>query len=148
LKEYRYASHFDDKVPAHLHPTDEERTAIGQSSIGHIKGKSQKAVSKIFQLLIERRHFSAHLFYTTDGNYWYLFYFDQRDLAERKNHWKHGPHIHLISYHWPNLRLDDVWNKVLKGETNFPNKIHLRYDLDKERRGAAVPFSRPSGDLP
>lgn len=151
LEEYRYASHFADKIPTHLHPTDEERAAIGQNGLGPLRGRASKAFSKIAQLFIERRHFCAHLFYTMNGNYWFLFYFDQRDLAERGNHWKHGPHIHLISHHWPNRPLDDVWGKVLRGETNFANKIHLRYDHDKDGRGGAGVFPPrpldPSRDL-
>ena len=70
---------------------------------------------------------AAHLLYTSDYCYWFLFYFDQRDTASPNRQWKHGPHIHLISHHWPGLRLDNVWMQVQKGQANFANKIHLRY---------------------
>ena len=72
---------------------------------------------------------AAHLFYTPDHAFWYLFNFDQRDHAERANHWQHGPHIHLISWHWPNLTLADVWERAQRSDTNFPNKIHLRFEM-------------------
>ncbi len=134
LDAYRYASHFDDKVPAHLHPTDEERAAIGKSEIGQpLPEKAKKAMSKISQLFVERRHFCAHLFYTLDEQYWFLFYFDQRDLAKRNNHWKYGPHVHLISHHWPNLQVDEVWQRVQRGDAKFTNKLHLRYERGNDK---------------
>ena len=100
---------------------------MSQNGIGLLQGKAQKAVSKMFQLFEDRRCFAAHLFYTSDYAYWYLFYSDQRDEAAYQNHWQHGPHIHLISSHWPNLGLAEVWREVKAGRTNFASTIHLRF---------------------
>jgi len=127
LEPYRYACHFDQRTPSHLRATDEELSALSQNGVVPLISKAKKAVSKTFQLFEERWCFAAHLFYTPCYSYWYLFYFDQRDQAEEKNHWHHGAHIHLISSHWPNLKLEDVWRRVRDGQMNFTNKIHLRY---------------------
>jgi hypothetical protein len=130
LEPYRYASHFAERIPSHLRATDEELAALSQNGIGPLQGKAWKAVSKTFQLFEDRRCSAAHLFYTPDYAYWYLFYSDRRDEAATENHWQNGSHIHLISSHWPNLRLEKVWQQVRAGHTNFANKIHLRFLLD------------------
>lgn len=132
LEPYKYDCHFDQKVGAHLHPSKEELAVLNQNGVGLLKGKAKKAVSKTFQLIDERRCLAAHLFYTPCYTYWYLFYFDQRDVAAENNRWKHGSHIHLVSSHWPNLTLENVWQQVLSAKLNFPNKIHLRYYVQEE----------------
>ena len=129
LEPYRYACHFAERVPSHLRATDEELAALSLNGIGLLKGRARKAVSKTFQLYEDRRCFAAHLFYTPDYAYWYLFYFDQRDQAATENHWQHGSHIHLISSHWSNLTLEKVWQQVKAEHTDFASKIHLRYSL-------------------
>ena len=84
-------------------------------------------MNKVWQTMQDRRMLAAHLLYTADYEFWYLFYFDQRDRERHNNHWRHGPHIHLISYHWPGLGCGAVWHDIHQGNANFPNKIHLRY---------------------
>ncbi len=130
LKPYRYACHFAERVPSQLRATDEELAALSRNGVGPLQGKARTAISKTFQLFEDRQCFNAHLFYTLDSAYWYLFYSDQRDEATIGNHWQHGPHIHLISSHWPNLRLEDVWQQVRAGHINFANKIYLRFLCD------------------
>ncbi len=125
LEPYRYACHFAERVPSHLCATDEELAALSRNGIGPLQGKARKAVSKTFQLFQDRRCFAAHLFYTLDYAYWYLFYFNDRDRAAKQNHWQHGSHIHLISSHWPNLKLEEVWQ-----HTDLGGKIYLRFSFD------------------
>ncbi len=123
LEPYRYACHFAERVPSHLCATDEELAALSQNGIGPLQGKARKAVSKTFQLFQDRRCFAAHLFYTLDYAYWYLFYFNDRDRAAKQNHWQHGSHIHLISSHWPNLKLEEVWQRVKTGHTDLAGDL-------------------------
>ncbi len=133
LDPYKYACHFHQKIPEHLHATDEERRAFSENGVGPLRDKARKFTSIMLQVFEERRCFAAHLFYTPSHTYWYLFYFDQQDQNADKNHWpRGGPHIHLISSHWPNLKLEEVWQDVQEGKTNFSNKIHLRYLSDVE----------------
>ncbi len=127
LAPYKYACHFSEKVGNHLQPSGEELQALSENGIGPLTDKAKKLVSKTFQLFKERRSFAAHLFYTPDYKHWYLIYLDQRDTAKGKNHWAHGPHIHIVSSHWPNLTLEQAWSQALAGDMNFANKIHLRY---------------------
>lgn len=128
LAPYRYANHFADTVAPHLQPTEAEHSAIQQNGVGKFQSRgARKFSSRIFQLFHERRVLAAHLFYTPNYRYWHLFYFDNRDTEESKNHWKHGSHIHYASDLWPNLSLQQAWTQVKGGHVSFPNKVHLRY---------------------
>lgn len=128
LHPYRYANHFDRRVPSHLFPNEGEQSAFAANGVGVFKTKAAtKFAGKLFQLVQEQRSLAAHLFYTPSHKYWYLFYFDNRDVSAESNHWKHGPHIHLVCCLWPQLTVAEVWRKVEAGDLNFPNKIHLRY---------------------
>jgi hypothetical protein len=128
LSPYRYANHFAGTVAENLHPSLAEREAIASNGIGEFKTRAaRKFTSKIFQIFKERRTLAAHLLYTPNQNYWHLFYFDNRDIQEAKNHWKQGTHIHYVSDLWPDLSLDDVWEQVNSGKVAFANKLHLRY---------------------
>jgi hypothetical protein len=128
LHPYRYANHFERRLPPHLFPNDAELEAMRNNGVGPFRSQSaRKFTRKIFQLHKEQRASAAHLFYTPNFQYWYLFYFDNRDTSTHSNHWKHGSHIHLVSSLWPNLELDEVWKQVKSGEFTFPSKIHLRF---------------------
>ena len=86
-----YANHFAQTTPDHLHPNGAQKDAFATNGVGTFRTKeAQKFVSKTFQLFSERRAVAAHLFYTADRQYWHIFYFDNRDISESENHWKHG----------------------------------------------------------
>jgi hypothetical protein len=127
LDPYKYANHFNDRIPGHLIPSDEERTAMGSNGIGPLRGKAKQAISKFSQMFIDRRYLAAHLFYTLNYKYWHLFYFDQRDNEDHNNHWKEGPHIHYVSDLWTQFKMPDIWNRVLSGDTKFGSTPHIRY---------------------
>jgi hypothetical protein len=133
LGPYRYANRFLELTPPHLNPSKSEQEALGKSKVGEaLTGEAKKMMSKIMATFRERRMFAAHLFYTRDRRHWYLFYFDQRDTSVRGNHWKGGPHIHLLT-DFSNLDMEKVWAKVQVGETNFSQKLHLRYERRAEQ---------------
>lgn len=128
LTPYRYANHFARTVPANLQPNQEEQNAIASNGVGEFKTRTaRKFVSKMYQLFREQRVLAAHLFYTPDHRFWHLFYFDNRDTAEVRNHWKYGAHIHYVSDLWPELLLPTAWQQISAGEATFANKLHLRY---------------------
>lgn len=125
LAPYRYASHFEDRTIPHLIPSEDERAAIAANGLGPLQGRARKAVTKMYQLLRDRRQRAAHLFYTPDHAFWHLFYFDQRDAATRGNHWEHGAHLHYASDVWINADAGTIWNQVKAGKRRFPS-IHIR----------------------
>jgi hypothetical protein len=128
LHPYRYANFFDRRLPGHLIPNKEEREAVASNGVGPFKTKAaSKFARKLFQLPKQQRALAAHLFYTPNYKYWYLFYFDNRDISVHSNHWKYGSHIHLVCSLWPQLSLSEVWKKATKGNLQFSNKIHIRF---------------------
>ena len=136
LAPYGYASCFRRRMPEHLALTPSDLDAIKSNGIGLFKPTAQKAANKIFQMMEERKISAAHAFHTDDHQFWFVFYFDQRDMSD-DNHWQHGAHIHLVSHHWANLRLGQVWQQIQNGATTFAG-IHLRYyepDLPNEHEG-------------
>ena len=125
---YRYLAHFDDRRPEHLRPKPSELAAAGRAKVGPLEGEARKLFRKIDQTFEERRLFAAHLFYTPSHRYWHLLYFDQRDIAQRDNHWRHGPHIHYASDVFQSRPLREVWARVRNGEVSFLKAIHIRYE--------------------
>ena len=129
LSPYKYASHFHKRIPVHLTPLREEIEAISHAKKRPLEGKARKLTRKMFQLMMDKRNLSAHLFYTATYDYWQLFYFDQRDQERRGNHWIRGLHLHFVNdVRLPNVPLDEIWSKVQKGDTTFPS-THIRYLL-------------------
>ena len=112
LSPYKYACHFDDRVPSHLLPKQSEPDALAKASVGPLNAEGRKLVRRIFQTFEERRLFAAHLFYTPEWRYWHVFYFDQRDREGRRNHWRHGSHIHYANDTFHREPLQQIWARV------------------------------------
>lgn len=134
LGPYRYACHFHEITPEHLHPKKEELSALGKNGVGPLQGAALKAMRKVNQIFRDRRLLAMHLFYTTSQKYWHLFYFDQRDYEDRKNHWRHGPHIHYSQDLFTKEPLPQVWASATAENPSFPPSIHVRYDHHHNRR--------------
>ncbi|MFA5826853.1 MAG: hypothetical protein WC825_12905 [Gallionellaceae bacterium] len=127
LHPYKYANHFDRKIPSHVIPSKEEHAAIAKNGVGAFKTKAaRKFVSKTFHMFDEQRALAAHLFYTPSHEHWYLFYFDNRDTAKNSNHSIVGPHMHLICSLWPRLNMQDTWKKIQSSKLSSSNKIYLK----------------------
>jgi hypothetical protein len=134
LDHYKYACRFRHTMPAHLNPSSDEIQAAGRDlKVGPLQGAAKKFTRKVFQGFEDRRLFAAHLFYTPCHTWWHVFYFDQRDRDEYRNHWRNGAHIHYANDLFTHLALDEVWDRVSSGDINFLNGAHLRYD-DSSRR--------------
>ena len=134
MRPYIYDCRFTEYTPKHLNPSGKELEALAKNGVGKMGRGAQKAANKIFQIFEDRRMFSAHLFYTPSHNYWHLFYFDQRDVTDHRNHWRHGPHIHYSRESFTNKPLKDVWAGVCSDPPELPKAIHIRYDYHHNRR--------------
>ena len=85
LYPYRYSNHFERRLPKHLFPNEDERNALAENGVGSFKTKhASKFTSKLFQLHKEQRALAAHLLYTPDYRYWYIFCFDNRDTLQSR----------------------------------------------------------------
>ncbi|MCS6096198.1 hypothetical protein [Shewanella baltica] len=143
---YKYANHFEKKIPDSLVPNEAEHKAFTENWSGAFRTKlTQKFPRKIFQLVKQQRCRSAHLLYTPNQRYWHLFYFDNHDTLKSKNHWKCGSHIHYVSYLWPELTLQNVWAQVQTGELKFSQKLHIKYQAQQPRTKNQEPsiYSEP-----
>ncbi len=128
---YKYANFFDRYLPEHLFPSEKQIEALENNGVGSYKSKAaSKVFSKLMQLKKQHRTLAAHLFYTPGFQYWHLFYFDNHDVEKTDNHWKYGPHIHLVNYLWSGIKIVDVWDGVQSGNLSFSNKIHLKFTAD------------------
>ncbi len=135
LHPYKYACHFSEISPEHLKPTQRDLAALAANGVGPMSREARKTVTKISQTFQDRRMFSAHLLYTPSMKFWHLFYFDQRDVSDRDNHWRlGGPHIHYSRESFAREPLADVWRKVCGRPPNPPSSVHIRYDDHHNRR--------------
>jgi hypothetical protein len=135
LHPYKYACHFDETAPSHLNPTDRDIAAFTANGVGPMSRDARKTATKIAQIFQDRRLFAAHLFYTSSCKYWHLFYFDQRDITDRANHWKvGGSHIHYSQESFCRDPLSEVWLAVCASPPRPPSSVHVRYDYHHHRR--------------
>jgi len=135
LQPYKYACHFAQISPEHLNPTERDLAALAANGVGQMSRAARKTATKMFQIFQDRRLFSAHLFYAPSMKYWHLFYFDQRDVTDRNNHWGlGGPHIHYSRESFCREPLSDMWRNVCASSPVTPASIHIRYDYHHNRK--------------
>jgi hypothetical protein len=127
LEGYKYANHFRELVHPDKHPTEKDHAALTANGVGPLSREASTAVRKLFQVIKDRRQFAAHLFYTPHGDYWHLFYFDQRDLSKDTNHWLKGPHVHYVRESYTQKPLDQVWRELQCTPPIAPRGTHLAY---------------------
>lgn len=133
MRDYNYLTISHDKIPNHLRLTDEDHSALVSNGVGPLKKRAKKSANKMFQFIEERCYSKAHLFYSDSLVYWYLFYFDNRDLTDTKNHWIEGQHIHLINDLWfKDTKADEVWGKYLSGGLGV-SRMHIRYSTKHQK---------------
>jgi hypothetical protein len=112
--------------------TEEYARKIGNIDVGPPTEVQTKAIRKWYQLLSERRFLVGHIFYLPDHSNWQFFYFDNRDVWQYKNHFKGGPHIHLINHLWPNRTAESVWKEFKDGNPDMKGAEHVRFDRPYE----------------
>ncbi|KPD19631.1 hypothetical protein ADM96_04035 [Burkholderia sp. ST111] len=120
-----------DFLPQNLVWTDEDSKRLGDIDNGPLTRGATKAMRKWYQLLSERRYLVGHVFYLRDHSNWQFFYFDNRDLWAYANHFKGGPHIHLINHLWSNRTLEGVWDEFRNGNPEMTGAEHIRFRREK-----------------
>lgn len=125
---WHHRIHHRDFIPEHLQPTKEEQAALTAAhGVGPLNGKAATMMRKVRQISKERRYLVGHIFFVPTLKNWHFFYFDQRDLSARENHWDHGAHIHLINHLWPNQDAQTLWNTFRSGNVKLSGSIHIKY---------------------
>jgi hypothetical protein len=125
---YIHAAHHRRYTPDHLGLTEADLSAIASNGVGRFNPRAQKAANKVFATFEERRMLSGHLFQNLDE--WHFFYFDNRDMSRRHNHWEGGPHIHVINHLMPNRSAQSVWSEFCEGNPIMKGALHLRMTRD------------------
>ena len=120
---FNHRSKFPDYVPQHLVITDFDKNELEE---GNVKPVSKK----LDPLLIYRRRINVHMI--SKAEKWHCFYFDYNDINNENNHWKQGEHIHYISYLWPNLSEEEVWDSFDTRKTKLPNPLHIHFSPFKD----------------
>lgn len=129
LLPWQHRRHHSDIRPTHLNLTDEDLKSFSGAKVGPAEGQARKAMKKVMQTFVERRYISGHLFFNEDLSNWHLFYFDQRDVDVRANHWTHGSHVHLINYLWPEHSAQSIWDSFCSGG-KIGGAFHVRFEGD------------------
>jgi hypothetical protein len=124
---WEHRAHHREFLPEHLELKDNDLGALATNGVGTLKPRAQKTANKISAIFQERRLLSGHIFFNPDLSEWHLFYFDQRDFAERDNHWQGGSHIHLINHLWPGRTAQGVWNEFRTGNPKMRGALHVRF---------------------
>jgi hypothetical protein len=139
---WQHQRHHRDFMPEHLALSPDDLGAFAANGVGLLKPRAKKTANKFAAIFEERRLLSGHIFYTPDHSEWHLFYFDQRDFAERHNHWEGGSHIHLINHLWPGRTAEGVWEEFRTGNPQMGGALHIRF-----QRRPRDPVSIGPGDF-
>jgi len=113
---YRHARQTHEFRPKHLEPTKDDIAAFQNKDRGPF-------MRKIIQIFKDRRILVSHMFYNSER--WHLFYFDQRDREEGRNHWKHGAHIHFVNDLWPGYDPKKLWDIFSRADASVGGKLHI-----------------------
>lgn len=116
---FTHEAKFPDFVPDHLVITDVDTARL---KIGNPK----PVTKKLGPLLEERRHINVHMFYRNTE--WHCFYFSYEDIEPiENNHWKHGSHLHYVSYLWPKYTKEQIWDSFDTRKTQISGNFHIRF---------------------
>ena len=118
---------YRDFLPKYLEFTLKDSSNFPDLSIGPPEKEQVKTMMKWYQLLRDRRYLVGHMFYSPDHRNWQFFYFDNRDLNRYDNHYKCGPHVHLINYLWPEHTPATIWKKFTDGNPNMKGAVHIQF---------------------
>ena len=126
---YLHNIHAQEFVPADVAPTKRDLDIMSSAKVGRMTPDVAKAFGKIDQVFVQRRQLVGHMFYTPDLFTWHFFYFDQRDTDLDGTHWKHGSHIHMLNFLWPNRTAEGVWQEFKRGNPRMKDSLHIRFVL-------------------
>lgn len=116
---YTHRSKFLEYVPENRRLTESDRASM-------MDKEPKKFINKIHAIFKERKNYMIHLF--ESGEKWHCFYYTYKDMESvGKNRWKHGPHLHYVSYLWPEYGKRQVWESFDKRQHNIEG-VHIRLE--------------------
>lgn len=125
----RIESVYRDLTPGDLGPSRRDLEALHTLKPGRHSPASFKAFSKIARLVRGKTIRVCHLFYHLDSPWWWIVYYDVRDLHEPDG-WVEGTHIHVLS--WVAKKTMDPVSEIERfqneAKPRLPSGVHVRFD--------------------
>lgn len=131
--------HSQQYIPDHLHLSESDQNAMIEQRPGPFTPEGRKAFNKISETFRQRRVQTGHMFVTPSGSRWHLIYFDQRDIEQNRNHWEHGPHLHLINWLWPHVDPVKLWSDFTSKKTRVSGALHVRFQEQERQSLRSLP---------
>jgi hypothetical protein len=116
-------------VPSDLQSTLDSLPNIHDKQLSHTD--QSRIIRRLVQVIRVRRQLVIHMFFNKDITQWYYFYFDQHETSVDDNHWKFGPHMHLINHLFTNRDPVLILKEFLNDKPNINDGFHIRF-IDKE----------------
>lgn len=125
--ELHHQMSFHDEAHADLKLTPADHRALRENGLGRLSDGAQSAVSKIWQTFKQRRYVFGHMFTYRETGDWHFFGSGNRHLQEHGNHYKGGPHLHMVSWLWGGAYTrDQVWSDFNAG-SEVSGAEHVRF---------------------
>lgn len=124
---------FKHHHPEHLELSDNDLKALSENGVGPFNPSAQKSANKVFAMFRERRLFNGHMIWPmTHPGEWHLFYFDQRDIEQHRNHWRGGSHLHLLNWVTHPRTDPNSLLQQLRGSQRpkLTGSLHISYDRE------------------
>lgn len=124
-----HTMYYFDYVPPDLEVRDEDFAILDSSNDVRKTKESKKAFRRLFKDHAQRKYCVGHMFFSKELKQpfkeWHFIFFDLKELDDKNNHWKMGPHVHITNYLWPNYHCQHIWNSFV-AQRQFPeSKLHL-----------------------
>ncbi|SPU55857.1 Uncharacterised protein [Brevundimonas vesicularis] len=136
----RIKSVYRDLTPRDLGLKPKDLDALHDIKPGPHSPASFKAFTKIARLVRGKVMRVCHLFYHLDGPWWWIVFYDVRDLHEPHG-WVEGTHIHVLS--WVTKRTMDPVTEIEKFrhevKPRLPSGLHVRFDNEPDAEEARPP---------
>ncbi len=115
------------KVPEYL-PDGRQITDL---DVAEMKaGRTKQFAAKVRQIFEERKHYMVHLL--EKGKEWHCFHYTYKDMETgEKGHWKHGSHLHYVSYLWPEYTKRKVWEAFDQRTSDIRGSLHIRLEVQE-----------------
>lgn len=128
---FQHTANHRQFMPDHLNLTEADLAALHTNPVGALSPAAQTAVNKTGAMFDERRMLSGHLFQGLWS--WHLLYYDNRDRNERDNHWKLGPHMHLINHVLTKQTSNVIWSRFCNGNPRMSGALHIRVASEERK---------------
>ena len=121
---------FFDFVPSHLETRESDFEILNSPKENQVTAEGKKALTRLFKSHGQRKYKVVHMFFSRETQHplseWHMIFFEMDELKEEGNHWRGGPHVHIVNYLSPEYYCQDLWNLFVL-EKKTPTGIHIAF---------------------